>query len=463
VGAGLRLFAWAGAGGEKNSGARAGGGRHGPSDGLGLPHGGGGGGGGGSLRTPAETQTRTRTQTQTPTQTQTQTRRHGNGSSPAPSQHGTPSHALARCLALTAGAPGPCRCARLSRLSRLSRLARLSRLSTRQAGPYSAASRAPQSTLPPIRPPESRHQSPGMDSQQEPPPAAAHDALKHMGQPVEPPGDQPVDQPVDQLVDQPVDPPVDPPGDPPVDVDDSNNTTITAATVAPMPDFQQSSSAYNGYSSDNHHRPQTSYSDTAYQYNGGHGGDGHHARFSTPSDADTPPRHGYHTSAKETQMGQSGSRPTSQLGRYSNSEGNVRAYAQDQAQRSSQQDTAKNPSVVIKVGMVGDAQIGKTSLMVKYVEGSWDEDYIQTLGSSRRPPPDGARTDRSRRQLHGEDHLDPEHRDHVFHLGSRRPARVRQHAAARLQRRRRDTLHVRSDAQEHAELDQRVVSPRARL
>lgn len=41
--------------------------------------------------------------------------------------------------------------------------------------------------------------------------------------------------------------------------------------------------------------------------------------------------------------------------------------------------TSKN-SVVIKVGMVGDAQIGKTSLMVKYVEGSWDEDYIQTLG-----------------------------------------------------------------------------------
>ena len=30
--------------------------------------------------------------------------------------------------------------------------------------------------------------------------------------------------------------------------------------------------------------------------------------------------------------------------------------------------------------MVGDAQIGKTSLMVKYVEGKFDEDYIQTLG-----------------------------------------------------------------------------------
>lgn len=41
---------------------------------------------------------------------------------------------------------------------------------------------------------------------------------------------------------------------------------------------------------------------------------------------------------------------------------------------------AKRNSVVIKVGMVGDAQIGKTSLMVKYVEGSFDEDYIQTLG-----------------------------------------------------------------------------------
>ncbi|KAK0559216.1 Ras GTPase tem1, partial [Tilletia horrida] len=36
--------------------------------------------------------------------------------------------------------------------------------------------------------------------------------------------------------------------------------------------------------------------------------------------------------------------------------------------------------VIIKVGMVGDSQIGKTSLMVRYVEGSFNEDYIQTLG-----------------------------------------------------------------------------------
>ena len=60
-------------------------------------------------------------------------------------------------------------------------------------------------------------------------------------------------------------------------------------------------------------------------------------------------------------------------------------YAADHASRagsngaSNEQGNGRN-HVVIKVGMVGDAQIGKTSLMVKYVEGSWDEDYIQTLG-----------------------------------------------------------------------------------
>jgi Gtp-binding protein of the ras superfamily involved in termination of M-phase len=54
----------------------------------------------------------------------------------------------------------------------------------------------------------------------------------------------------------------------------------------------------------------------------------------------------------------------------------------DHASRGSNGNEQQNGRnhVVIKVGMVGDAQIGKTSLMVKYVEGSWDEDYIQTLG-----------------------------------------------------------------------------------
>mmetsp|Transcript_671 Transcript_671/g.908 ORF Transcript_671/g.908 Transcript_671/m.908 type:complete len:202 (-) Transcript_671:70-675(-) len=42
--------------------------------------------------------------------------------------------------------------------------------------------------------------------------------------------------------------------------------------------------------------------------------------------------------------------------------------------------TKKKKSHSIKVAMVGDPQIGKTSLMVKYVEGKFNEDYIQTLG-----------------------------------------------------------------------------------
>ncbi|KAI5816268.1 putative septum-promoting GTP-binding protein [Pyronema omphalodes] len=66
---------------------------------------------------------------------------------------------------------------------------------------------------------------------------------------------------------------------------------------------------------------------------------------------------------------------------YQNGGGYSQTQTQTQtAQQQQQQQEAKRNSVVIKVGMVGDAQIGKTSLMVKYVEGSFDEDYIQTLG-----------------------------------------------------------------------------------
>lgn len=38
-------------------------------------------------------------------------------------------------------------------------------------------------------------------------------------------------------------------------------------------------------------------------------------------------------------------------------------------------------SVVLKMGIIGDAQIGKTSLMIKYAEGAYDTEYIQTLGN----------------------------------------------------------------------------------
>ncbi|KAF2767716.1 small GTPase [Teratosphaeria nubilosa] len=94
-------------------------------------------------------------------------------------------------------------------------------------------------------------------------------------------------------------------------------------------------------------RPPTSYSDTGF------------SRSHTQSEVNTP---------DHLQNGNGLSRPPS-----TQSQG---AYGKDERREQGQ----KNASVVIKVGMVGDAQIGKTSLMVKYVEGSWDEDYIQTLG-----------------------------------------------------------------------------------
>ncbi|KAI1414505.1 small GTPase [Hypoxylon sp. FL1857] len=72
---------------------------------------------------------------------------------------------------------------------------------------------------------------------------------------------------------------------------------------------------------------------------------------------------------------QSMQRPTSSM-----SSGGERHYTEQAPRESNGTDRNARNHVVIKVGMVGDAQIGKTSLMVKYVEGSWDEDYIQTLG-----------------------------------------------------------------------------------
>lgn len=73
--------------------------------------------------------------------------------------------------------------------------------------------------------------------------------------------------------------------------------------------------------------------------------------------------------------------PVSRPGSGLSSGGERYGYANSQPEQNQKQAAvASKNSVVIKVGMVGDAQIGKTSLMVKYVEGSWDEDYIQTLG-----------------------------------------------------------------------------------
>ena len=95
------------------------------------------------------------------------------------------------------------------------------------------------------------------------------------------------------------------------------------------------------------------------------------AGYSPQTDTNSP-NMAYQQQAMQT------SRPASGLSDSTNRHAN-----QDPGQRSNGQEKTQN-SVVIKVGMVGDAQIGKTSLMVKYVEGSWDEDYIQTLGKATR-------------------------------------------------------------------------------
>ncbi|KAL9109809.1 MAG: hypothetical protein Q9227_005512 [Pyrenula ochraceoflavens] len=95
----------------------------------------------------------------------------------------------------------------------------------------------------------------------------------------------------------------------------------------------------------------------------------------SPSESDPGSRYNSPSMAFAAQPGQTSiSRPGSGL---SGQQGYDRQYQENRPPQASQK---QNTSVVIKVGMVGDAQIGKTSLMVKYVEGSWDEDYIQTLG-----------------------------------------------------------------------------------
>jgi len=43
-------------------------------------------------------------------------------------------------------------------------------------------------------------------------------------------------------------------------------------------------------------------------------------------------------------------------------------------------NSRRQKTFTVKVGMLGDSEVGKTSLMVRYVEGKFDEDYICTLG-----------------------------------------------------------------------------------
>ena len=131
-------------------------------------------------------------------------------------------------------------------------------------------------------------------------------------------------------------------------IDDASMHTITASSMQ-QPIYQQPTYQQQPQQPTYDSRPQTSYSDTGF------------SRQYSQSESNTPEHY---------QQGNGLSRPPSTQSQ--------NQYGQD-AQR---QQAQKNASVVIKVGMVGDAQIGKTSLMVKYVEGSWDEDYIQTLGGN---------------------------------------------------------------------------------
>lgn len=104
----------------------------------------------------------------------------------------------------------------------------------------------------------------------------------------------------------------------------------------------------------------------------------------SPTQENTDPNARYPSnSSYQQQPVQPYSRPSSGLSGSGERYGYSQTYQEQNQRPSHQADPARDQSsVVIKVGMVGDAQIGKTSLMVKYVEGSWDEDYIQTLGMS---------------------------------------------------------------------------------
>jgi GTP-binding protein of the ras superfamily involved in termination of M-phase len=166
--------------------------------------------------------------------------------------------------------------------------------------------------------------------------------------------------------------------------DDSMNTTITQSTLQQHPDYNQfnQQQAYAAPAVPQEHnsayRPSTSQSDGPFARSG-------YQHYSEPDH--TPPqyRQSNMNMSQTSNQSKPNSRPPSAMS------GNTilqQPYGQQpqqqqlpqQQQQPDQQQPQKNPSVVIKVGMVGDAQIGKTSLMVKYVEGSWDEDYIQTLG-----------------------------------------------------------------------------------
>lgn len=165
--------------------------------------------------------------------------------------------------------------------------------------------------------------------------------------------------------------------------DDENAHSLSGQTPSDMYGHGYS----NGQAPDT--RPYTSYSDTGFSRSyTAQPADAHpsYQAISPPTETTSPPLYGYQppkpSSRPSSGMAGQMQRETPPYERQqSYQDQNYRGAPQQQQQQQQPDPATKNTSVVIKVGMVGDAQIGKTSLMVKYVEGSWDEDYIQTLGA----------------------------------------------------------------------------------
>ncbi|KAK4992203.1 Ras GTPase tem1 [Elasticomyces elasticus] len=169
-------------------------------------------------------------------------------------------------------------------------------------------------------------------------------------------------------------------------IDDASMHTVTASSVHALPHVHHNNGEREAYE----RRPQTSYSDTGFSrtYDRASTENTPESRYQSfanspaneypaqPMPSSIPPNVP-RPSSHSRPSSQQAQNPQPQQHTSSGAEKNVAQSTQSASNGGSKK---ADSSVVIKVGMVGDAQIGKTSLMVKYVEGSWDEDYIQTLG-----------------------------------------------------------------------------------
>lgn len=231
------------------------------------------------------------------------------------------------------------------------------------------------------------------------------------------PSEQPVKKPVEQAVEQDTEQATEPIAQP-IDQHVQQSVPVSVNVQAPAPEQPAPRAGFdNGYNSDSkahYHSRSTDFHQSAPEYN--------------PREADASSRLNSSPSLNQQPQLHTASRPGSGFSSGPERHSLSQPQPSDPTQR--QPNQSKN-SVVIKVGMVGDAQIGKTSLMVKYVEGSWDEDYIQTLGMLDWAFSFDFANRRSLRcQLYGKDHLYSQHRNHIFHLGSGWSTRVCEHAAS---------------------------------